>query len=78
MSRGLGDVYKRQIFMLFFAIVSFSSSGILSGILFVITAVMINPFAEELIGKKVFSIPKWGAIVILIVGFFAGVLTFPQ
>ena len=67
-----------SIFMLFFTIVSFSSSGILSGILFVITAVMINPFAEELIGKKVFSIPKWGAIVILIVGFFAGVLTFPQ
>ena len=54
------------------------TARILSGILFVITAVMINPFAEVLIGKKVFSIPKWGAIVILIVGFFAGVLTFPQ
>ena len=70
--------YHKNFFLSLTTILTHRGSGILSGILFVITAVMINPFAEELIGKKAFSIPKWGAIVILIVGFFAGVLTFPQ
>ena len=67
-----------SIFMLLFALVSFTSSGILSGILFLITAVLVNPLSEDFIRNKLFYLPKWGVIVVLIIGFFAGVLTFPQ
>ena len=64
-------------FMLFFASISFSLAGIVSGILFLVTAVMINPLAGDIIRDKLFAFPKWMVIIILIIGFFAGVLTFP-
>lgn len=67
-----------SIFMLLFALVSFTSSGILSGILFLITAVLVNPLSEDFIRNKLFHLPKWVVIVVLIIGFFAGVLTFSQ
>lgn len=67
-----------SIFILLFALVSFTNTGIVSGILFLITAITVNPFVEDLIRNKLFNLPKWVAIVILVIGFFAGVLTFPQ
>lgn len=67
-----------SVFMLLFALVSFTSAGILSGLLFLITAILINPLVQDLIRNKLFALSKWVVIIILIVGFFAGVLAFPQ
>lgn len=67
-----------SVFCLLFAIVSFTTSGgILSGILFVLTAVCVNPLLNGYIKKTGKNIPLWVFIVVLVVGFFAGVLTFP-
>ena len=67
-----------SIFILLFALVSFSNTGIVSGNLFLITAIAVNPLVEDIIRTKLFNLPKWVAIVILVIGFLAGVLTFPQ
>ena len=67
-----------SLFILLFAIVAFSSSGVVSGTLFLLTALAINPLVEDLIRKTLFNLPVWVAIIILIVGFIAGICTFPQ
>lgn len=67
-----------SIFLLLFAIVSFTTSGgILSGILFLLTAVCVNPLMTGFITNKWKKIPIWFLIIALIVGFLAGILTFP-
>lgn len=67
-----------SVFYLLFAIVSFTTKGgILSGVLFCLTAICVNPLLTGYIrniGKKV---PVWILIIVSIIGFFAGVLTFP-
>lgn len=67
-----------SVFYLLSALISFTSSGVLSGILFLLTALLINPKVDEVISDRVIKIPKWAIVVIIIVGFFAGVLTFPS
>lgn len=67
-----------SVFMLLFAIVAFTSSGTVSGVLFLITAAAINPLIGNVIRDKVFDVPKWVPVVILIIGFLAGILTFPS
>ena len=67
-----------SVFMLLFAIVAFTSSGAVSGVLFLITAAAINPLIENVIRNKLFNVPKWVPVVILIVGFLAGILTYPS
>ena len=62
---------------LLFSLPAFSKSGIMSGILFLATALVINPKMNELVWSKKVELPKWSMILVLIVGFFAGVLTFP-
>ena len=59
-----------------FSVYGFSKSWI-SGTLFLATALIINPKMNELVWSKKVELPKWSMILILIVGFFAGVLTFP-
>lgn len=67
-----------SIFLLLFAIVSFTTSGgILSGFLFLLTAVCVNPLMTGFIMNKWKRIPIWFLIIALIVGFLAGILTFP-
>lgn len=67
-----------SVFCLPFAIVSFTSDGgILSGILFLLTAICINPLLTEYIRKIGKNIPLWVDIVLLIVGFFTGLMTIP-
>lgn len=67
-----------SIFLLLFAIVSFTTSGgILSGILFLLTAVFVNPLMTGFITNKWKKIPIWFLILALVVGFLAGILTFP-
>lgn len=60
-----------------FALVAFTSKGIVSGILFLITALLINPKLDDVVDEMFFKIPKWAIIVIMLVGFFAGVMMFP-
>lgn len=67
-----------SVFMLLFAIVAFTSSGTVSGVLFLITAAAINPLIGNVIHDKVYDVPKWVPVVILIIGFLAGILTFPS
>ena len=67
-----------SVFYVLSALISFTSSGVLSGILFLLTALLINPKVDEVISDRVIKIPKWAIVVIMIVGFFAGVLTFPS
>lgn len=67
-----------SVFMLLFAIVAFTSSGTVSGVLFLITAAAINPLIGNVIRDKVYDVPKWVPVVILIIGFLAGILTFPS
>lgn len=67
-----------SVFYVLSALISFTSSGVLSGILFLLIALLINPKVDEVISDRVIKIPKWAIVVIMIVGFFAGVLTFPS
>lgn len=65
-------------FLLLFSIVSFATiGGILSGILFLLTAVFVNPLMTGFIRNKGKRLPIWLLIIVLIVGFLAGVLTYP-
>ena len=67
-----------SVFMFLFCIVSFSAKGgILSGVLFALTAVCVNPLLTGYIKNTGRKVPLWVVIVILMVGFLAGVWTFP-
>lgn len=45
-----------SVFVLLFALVSFTTNGgILSGLLFLITAILINPLVQDLVRKKLFT-----------------------
>lgn len=46
--------------------------------IFLITAALINPKIDDLVSENLFKIPKWIIFIVMIVGFFAGVLTFPD
>lgn len=54
------------------------SGGIISCLIFVISGLFINPLIFKLINNKITRIPVWVCIIVLIVGFFAGILTSPQ
>lgn len=65
-------------FLLLCAIVSFTTSGgMLSGVLFLVTAVFINPLMTGFVMNKGKKIPRWLLIIILIIGFLSGVLSYP-
>ena len=64
-----------SVFVLIFAIAGFANAGIVSGIIYLITAIMINPLVGDHIRDKGAAFPKWAVIIILIVGFLAGALT---
>lgn len=67
-----------SVFYLLLAIVSFTTKGgILSGVLFCLTAVCVNPLLTGYIRNMGKKVPVWILIIISIIGFFAGVLTFP-
>lgn len=68
-----------SVFTLLFSIVAFTTAGgILSGVLFLITALFINPLLFGLINEKLVKIPIWVCIIVLFFGFFAGALTMPD
>lgn len=82
-TKSVGDIIYTVIFWILsvatvlLAVTSFASNAIASGILLLLTGLLINPLLEDLFSKNVKPIPKWVAILIFIIGFAAGVLTFP-
>ncbi len=65
-----------SLLMAFFAIVAIYSSRCINGLLFLATAVAINPVVGDTIRKKLFNLPKWAAIFILVIGFFLALYAF--
>lgn len=67
-----------SIFVLLFSFAGFGTSGgTISGLLFLVTSLMINPFLTKLIDDKLFKFPRWISIIILFFGFIAGLMTYP-
>lgn len=67
-----------SIVFLLFALVSFTTNGgILSGTLFCLTAIFVNPLLTGYIQNAGRKIPIWLLVIILIIGFMASVMTFP-
>ena len=68
-----------SIFMLFLALAGFiTAGGVVSGLIFMLTAVAINPLIGNLIRDNLFELPKWVAIIVLIVGFLVGIMLYPS
>lgn len=79
----IGTVIYKVLFWFFsillaiLSLVGFTSGGIVSGVIFLLTALFINPTIEKIVKSKLFNFPKWLLFVVLLVGFFVGILTFP-
>ncbi len=82
-TKSVGDIIYAVIFWILsvatvlLAVTCFVSNAIASGVLFLVTGILINPLLEDLFSKNVTPIPKWVAAIIFIVGVIAAVLTFP-
>ena len=67
-----------SVFILLSVIVGFTTEGgALSGIILLLTAVFINPFVYKTIKDKLYPINRWMCIIILFVGFIAGMIAMP-
>lgn len=81
--KAIGTVIYKVLFWFFsillalLSLAGFMSGGMVSGLLFLLTALFINPTIEKFIQTKLFTFPKWIVLVVLVVGFFVGILTFP-
>ena len=81
--KAIGTVIYKVLFWFFsimlalLSLAGFTSGGIVSGVIFLLTALFINPTIEKLVKSKLFKFPKWIVFVVLLVGFFIGILTFP-
>ncbi|MBQ8519250.1 MAG: hypothetical protein IJ455_06595 [Agathobacter sp.] len=64
-------------FMSLLSLGSFLSDRMLSAIIFLVTAILINPLFGTFIRSKSLKYPKWIAIIILLVGFIIGVINLP-
>ena len=59
------------------ALIMFASQGgIITGIIWLLTAISVNPLIGDLIYNKVVRFPRWIVAIILVVGFFAGIFAF--
>ena len=50
----------------------------LSGVVFIATGLFINPLCFKVLCNKVVMMPKWITVIVLVVGFFLGVMVFPE
>lgn len=64
-------------FFLVLSLAAFVSGGVISGILFVIGAVILNPLFTNFMRTKGINLKKIISIPVLVVSFFAGILTLP-
>lgn len=68
-----------SVFTLIFSIVGFTThGGVVSGMILIITAILVNPIIYKLICNKGYNIKRWVCIVIFFVGFMAGIFTYPS
>ena len=66
-----------SVILTLLAIIMFSSEGgIISGIIWFLTALLVNPSIGDLIYYKVVKFPRWIVAIILVVNFFVGVFAF--
>ncbi|MGB4659762.1 MAG: hypothetical protein WBI07_11305 [Mobilitalea sp.] len=68
-----------SIFYILFYLVAISTKGgVASGIVFLLTAILINPLLYKMICTKLYKIPRWVCVSILAVGFIIGIIMFPS
>lgn len=65
-----------SIFALTAVIMFIHPRGVVSGIIFLLTAILVNPLIGDLVYNKVIKFHRWIVAVILAIGFLAGVLAF--
>jgi len=67
-----------SIFVFIFSLGAFATkNGIISGIILIITAILINPMLYKIVCKKIHNIKRWMCAVMCLVGFFVGILSMP-
>ena len=67
-----------SVIMLLLALVGFATDGMeASGMIFLLTAVFVNPLVYKELNKKKASYKRWVCLVILLGGFFLGIMMMP-
>ena len=67
-----------SIFVFVFSLGAFATkNGTISGIILIITAILINPMLYKIVCKKIHNIKRWMCAVMCLVGFFVGILSMP-
>lgn len=67
-----------SIFILIFSVGAFATKGgMVSGVILLVTAILINPIIYKFICKKIHITKRWACVVICLVGFFVGILSMP-
>lgn len=81
-AKGLGNlIYKVifwgiSLFLLLFAVaIGTSEGGVISGIFFLVAAIVINPSVVNFVNKKLFKFSRWLSVVIAVVSFFVAVFS---
>lgn len=76
----VGDIifWILSIFVLIFSVGGFAiKGGTLSGIILLVTAILINPLLYKMVCKKIHNAKRWMCAVICLVGFVVGILSLP-
>jgi len=66
-----------SVMFFLFSLIFFICEAFLSGIIFLVTALIANPLIRQYLVAKKIKIPIWVVILAIIIGFFAGILNFP-
>ena len=67
-----------SIFVLIFSVGGFAiKGGTISGIILLVTAILINPILYKMVCKKVHNAKRWMCAVVCLIGFFVGILSLP-
>lgn len=66
-----------SVFYIICGIALLSSKIILSGIIFTVVGLLVNPKIDNQINEKLTNMPKWLYIIIAIVGFFMAISALP-
>lgn len=67
-----------SIFVLIFSVGAFAvKGGVVSGVILLVTAIIINPIIYKFICKKIHITKRWACAVVCLVGFFVGILSMP-
>lgn len=64
------------VFLLFLGAIT-TEGAIGSTLIFLLTALLINPLIDDLIDKYLFHFPRWFILIILLIGLISGILLLP-